>query len=249
MVINELLFCFSYTESDLKVCSALPIQMLLDQSSQKEKYKSPSYQIREGDQVNTAVTAPGATLALGMMFFRSGNKTVANWMKARDTQHLLDFVCPDLLLLRMIARGLILWDDILHTEEWVLDHVPAAIRPYCLVKPHPGILPDNIDYETMKYVKLFVLFSLSFNLQFDLISYCNIIAGACMAMGLRLAGSANNEAFITLFNFCKKFTSMSGKSIAELAGKSTIETCLNVILLALAMNINLMSSLQCISAA
>ncbi|XP_075233032.1 anaphase promoting complex subunit 1 isoform X2 [Lycorma delicatula] len=185
--------------------------------SQKEKYKSPSYQIREGDQVNTAVTAPGATLALGMMFFRSGNKAVANWMKAPDTQYLLDFVCPDLLLLRMIARGLILWDDILPTEEWVLDHVPPAIRPYCLVKPHPGNLPDNIDYETMNQ------------------AYCNIIAGACMAMGLRFAGSANNEAFTTLFNFCKKFTSMSGKSIAELAGKSTIETCLNVILLALAM--------------
>lgn len=49
-------------------------QFSLCTGSQKEKYKSPSYQIREGDQVNTAVTAPGATLALGMMFFRSGNK-------------------------------------------------------------------------------------------------------------------------------------------------------------------------------
>lgn len=41
--------------------------------SQKDKYKSPSYQIREGDTVNNHVTGPGATLALGMMFFDTGN--------------------------------------------------------------------------------------------------------------------------------------------------------------------------------
>jgi anaphase-promoting complex subunit 1 len=42
--------------------------------SQKEKYKSPSYQIREGDSVNIDVTSPGATLALGMMYFNTGNR-------------------------------------------------------------------------------------------------------------------------------------------------------------------------------
>ncbi|RZF37721.1 hypothetical protein LSTR_LSTR003132 [Laodelphax striatellus] len=181
--------------------------------SQKEKYKSPSYQIKEGDEVNIDVTAPGATLALGMMFFNSGNKAVANWMKAPDTQFLLDFVCPDLLLLRILARGLILWDEILPTEEWVESHVPDVIRPYCLVKP----VEENIDYETMNQ------------------AYCNIIAGACMAMGLKFAGSANNEAFTTLLTVCKVFTTMFTRSIAELAGKSTIETCLNVVLLSLAM--------------
>lgn len=42
--------------------------------SQREKYKSPSYQIREGDSVNIDVTSPGATLALGMMYFNTGNR-------------------------------------------------------------------------------------------------------------------------------------------------------------------------------
>lgn len=42
--------------------------------SQKEKYRSPSYQIREGDSVNIDVTSPGATLALGMMYFNTGNR-------------------------------------------------------------------------------------------------------------------------------------------------------------------------------
>ncbi|KAL1131298.1 hypothetical protein AAG570_010916 [Ranatra chinensis] len=184
--------------------------------SQKDKYKSPSYQIREGDCVNNNVTAPGATLALAMMYFNTGNLAVANWLEAPDSEYMLDFVCPDLLLLRMLARGLILWDHILPSKEWVEAHVPPSIKPYCLVKPRPDT-QDSVDYETMNQ------------------AYCNIIAGACMAMGLRFAGSANNEAFTTLLYYCKIFTSLSAKSIAELAGKSTIETAINVILVSLAM--------------
>lgn len=184
--------------------------------SQKEKYKCPSFHIREGDSLNIDVTGPGATLALGMMYFNTGNRAVADWMKAPDTQYLLDFVRPDFLLLRMIARNLILWDEVLPSVEWVESHIPESIRPYCLVKPK-ATSSEFIDYETMNQ------------------AYCNILAGACMSLGLRFAGSSNKEAFTTLLMYAKKFTSLLGKSIAELAGKSTIETSLNVIVLSLAM--------------
>ena len=40
----------------------------------KERYKSPSYHIKEGDYVNIDVTSAGATLALGMMFFNTHNE-------------------------------------------------------------------------------------------------------------------------------------------------------------------------------
>lgn len=78
-------------------------------------------------------------------FFRA----IAEWLKAPETQHLLEMVLPDALLLRTLARGLILWQDIEPTEEWVMSHVPAFTRPYCLVKPQPNVDKD-IDYETMK---------------------------------------------------------------------------------------------------
>lgn len=66
-------------------------------------------------------------------------------------------------------------------------------------------------------------------------TYCNIIAGCCMAMGLRFAGSANEEAFNTILYYCKMFISLCSKSVAELCGKSTIETCINVTLISLSM--------------
>lgn len=42
--------------------------------AQKDKYINPSYQIREGEMVNIDVTSRGATLALGMMYFKTGNQ-------------------------------------------------------------------------------------------------------------------------------------------------------------------------------
>lgn len=66
-------------------------------------------------------------------------------------------------------------------------------------------------------------------------AYCNIVTGACFALGLKYAGSGDKDAFETLLFFCHMFTSLTGKSIAELAGKATIETCLNVLLLSASM--------------
>ncbi len=36
----------------------------------------------------------------------SGNDSIASWMSAPATQHLLEFVRPDFLMLRTIAKGI-----------------------------------------------------------------------------------------------------------------------------------------------
>jgi anaphase-promoting complex subunit 1 len=41
--------------------------------------RPPSYQIKEGDNVNIDVTSPGATLALGMLYWGTGNRNIAAW--------------------------------------------------------------------------------------------------------------------------------------------------------------------------
>ncbi|CAL1295257.1 unnamed protein product [Larinioides sclopetarius] len=180
----------------------------------KEKHKSPSYQIREGDNVNVDVTSPGATLALGMMFFDTDNQAIAEWMTAPDTQFLLDMVRPDFLLLRTISKGLILWSSIHPSMKWVESHLPEIVSKHAFQR---GITHADVDYETMSQ------------------AYCNIIAGGCFCVGLKFAGSANAEAFETLMYYAKHFLSLSRKHVGEQAGRSTIETCLNVVVLSLAM--------------
>ena len=179
--------------------------------------RPPSYQIKEGDNINIDVTSPGATLALGMLYWNSGNRNIAAWMAAPETIFLLDFVRPDFLMLRTLAKGLILWDSVLPTVEWVESHVPASMLAHCLVRPPD--LPavgglQHLDYETLNQ------------------AYCNIVAGAAFVLALRFAGTWNRAAVGTLEVLTKKFIAVSKRSIADLTGKAVIEQTICVLVLA-----------------
>ena len=80
------------------------------------------------DWVNTSITSVGATLALGLIFLKSGNRSVAARLAAPDTLFLLDYVRPDQLLIRTLARGLVMWDHVRGTEEWIRTQVPLCLR-------------------------------------------------------------------------------------------------------------------------
>ena len=55
-------------------------------------------QVMEGDMVNLDVTAPGATLALGLMFMRTGDEAIAAHLKVPDTHFALEHARPDFIL-------------------------------------------------------------------------------------------------------------------------------------------------------
>uniref|UniRef100_A0A7G3ADA9 Putative anaphase-promoting complex apc subunit 1 meiotic check point regulator/tsg24 n=1 Tax=Lutzomyia longipalpis TaxID=7200 RepID=A0A7G3ADA9_LUTLO len=160
--------------------------------AQREKYKLPSFQIREGDTVNIDVTAPGATLALGLMFLQTGNQAVANWMMPPDTKYLLDFVRPDLLMLRMISRGLIMWHTVEPTQEWLDQQFPPSLK--FDLKRGPD-LEYGVDIDHEAHCQ----------------AYCNIITGAAFCMGLRYAGTENPIAYKTLKDLVKLFLAMGGQ--------------------------------------
>lgn len=119
--------------------------------SQKEKYRLASFQVREGDNVNIDVTAPGATLALGLMFFDSGNAAIAEWMQPPDSRYLLDMVRPDFLLLRTIARGLILWQHVRPDDQWFRAQFPSSLRAHLRLPSKDDDQPEDadVDYEAI----------------------------------------------------------------------------------------------------
>ena len=51
---------------------------------------------------------------------------VAEWLTAPDTQFLLDFVRPDLLMLRIISRGLVMWDSVHPSADWINSNLPEV---------------------------------------------------------------------------------------------------------------------------
>lgn len=184
-------------------------------TSSSSRERPPSYQIKEGDSINIDVTSPGATLALGMLYWRSGNRAIASWMDAPETSFLLEFVRPDFLLLRTLAKGLILWDTVTPSLAWVEAHVPLTILPFCLARPPDTPPPGSqrMDYETINQ------------------AYCNIVAGACFALALRFAGSWNNAAFDTINTLIDKFIAVMKRSIADLTGKAVVEQTLCILVL------------------
>ncbi|XP_037073277.1 anaphase-promoting complex subunit 1-like [Pollicipes pollicipes] len=177
---------------------------------QKEKYKTPSYHIREGDTVNTDVTAAGATLALGLMYMGSANRAVSDWLQTPETLYLLDLVRPDLLQLRTLSRALVLWHEVRPSRQWVEQQLPPLVRPDH--PPQPGT-----DCQTIQQV------------------YCHVTSGACLALGLRYAGTADPDAYQVLLHYTRAFIAHTTSAVAEEAGRPTVENCLCVTLTALAM--------------
>lgn len=80
------------------------------------------------------------------MFFKTGNRAVADWMAPPDTYTLLTEVRPDLIVFRLLARGLILWDDILPTEQWLESQLPKVLRFNLRTGPS-NIDDDDYDFD------------------------------------------------------------------------------------------------------
>uniref|UniRef100_A0A915BVM4 Anaphase-promoting complex subunit 1 n=1 Tax=Parascaris univalens TaxID=6257 RepID=A0A915BVM4_PARUN len=133
-----------------------------------------------------------ATVALGLMYLRTGNKMVAKRMRAPETLSNLEKVRPDHLLLRTLCQSLILWDQIEPTRAYVEELVPPVVRQYVsrffdeealLVDEDTAYLSTIMDLETIAR------------------SYLYIVAGACFAIAIRFASSCCSEAFRTIMHY------------------------------------------------
>ena len=85
-------------------------------------------QVMEGNMINLDVTAPGATLALGLMFMRTDDEGVAAHLTVPNTHFALEHARPDFILLRVVAHSLVMWNMIRPTMEWVQSNLPPLLR-------------------------------------------------------------------------------------------------------------------------
>lgn len=116
-----------------------------------------------------------------MMYVKSDDNQAAAWLALPDTLALLDTVRPDCLLIRVMARSLVLWNSVLPTVDWVERQLPSVLHQYSsLIVDQDLPWYRDVDFETVAQ------------------SYCYIVAGACFSLGLKFAGSANAEAFNVL---------------------------------------------------
>ncbi|TMW68650.1 hypothetical protein Poli38472_006118 [Pythium oligandrum] len=188
---------------------------------------------RGGEHVNIVVTACGSALALGFMYMKTGNRSIAAQLAVPDTLILLDYVRPDILMMRVLAKNLVMWDAIQPTTAWIeKSEVPAQLlQAYRSIRhqdldstENPIMLPDHADIRSICE------------------SYANIVTGACFSMGLRYAGTADAHAREAIRHFVLHFREMRSKSallggdiVAAATERATIERCLAVCSQALAL--------------
>ena len=120
-----------------------------------------SFRVREPDTINIDVTCPGATLALGLIYLKTGDSVIAERLAVPETQFLLDFTRPDFLMLRVISRSLVLWSGIEADPAWVERQCPALVAKWRLGQtPEAEASHSAVDAELLRQ------------------SYCNVVAGA-----------------------------------------------------------------------
>jgi anaphase-promoting complex subunit 1 len=143
------------------------------------------------DGVNVNVTSPGATIALGLLYLKSNKENVAKAIPIPETEFFLDYVRSDFLLVRILARNLIMWSSIKSDQVWVESHIPEYMKKK-LERSNFGHQNDDADP----------------NLESIKRSYYYIIAGACFSMALKYAGSADKTALQCLLYYLDFFTNL-----------------------------------------
>lgn len=139
---------------------------------------------RSGFDIN--LTSPAASIALGLMYLRTERQDIADILTIPDTVLGLNRIQPSFLLLRTLARALIMWNKITPSNDWVALQIPDAIRKGMENKhklPPGSTVADAWD-----------------------LAYYNIIAGCCFAIGLKFAGTARQEAYKMIIRYHDLFT-------------------------------------------
>ena len=184
-------------------------------------------------------------MALALLHIRSGNRGVAARLALPQTLVEFDEVRPDFLLLRVVARALVMWEvDVEPSTEWIRGQVPTVIRTAwdALGTSDGGYLRaafgiSQIDINKTSGVERGSPAGgpgrKSPATPADELSvkqaYVHIIAGACFALGLKCAGTADGrakEAVMKELQALKKLREDSGRQTqARRPSRAIVDLC------------------------
>lgn len=182
-------------------------------------------QMMDGTMVNVDVTAPGAIIALSLMFLKTESEAIVSRLSIPNSHFDLQYVRPDFIMLRVIARNLIMWSRVHPSEDWIQSQIPE------IVKSNVKALKDDTSDDEMD-AETFVQ------------AYVNIVAGACISLGLRFAGTKNANVQELLYGYAvyflneikPVFTTRGNafpKGLSRYVDRCTLEICLHLVVLSL----------------
>jgi anaphase-promoting complex subunit 1 len=154
----------------------------------------------------------GATIAITLIFMKTEDESLASKIDVPDTIHQFEYVRPDIFLLRTVARHLILWSRIQASSAFVQSSLPKAYR-------HRSTL------QSTRYLST------------EDMPFFNILAGICLAIGLRFAGTASPEVRDLLVAYLDQFmrlTRLPALNYDSKLARNSVRNCQDVVALAAA---------------
>lgn len=154
--------------------------------------------------------AAAATIAIALIFMKTQDEALARKIDIPDTILQFDYVRPDVFLLRTVARHLIMWENIQANARWMSMQLPLTYQ------------------QKSKLTTVRVLTS-------EDMPFFNIIAGLCLSIGLRFAGSGSLDVRNLLCHYIDQFVRICRLSTMSYDGKlarQTVRNCQDVVALA-----------------
>lgn len=159
----------------------------------------------------------GAVMAIALIYMKSEDKAVARKIDIPDTLTQLDHIRPDVLLLRTVAKHLIMWKEISDEPGWIRKNLPKEFAARYLDNQSTKLRTTRLTSQD--------------------IPFYNIVTGLAWALSLKYAGSGNEKARDEVLQLLKMLTVTSKLEAyyydAKLA-RNTVRRCIDVLALAAA---------------
>lgn len=157
-------------------------------------------------------SAPGAVVAIALMFMKSEDQIVARKVDIPDSVLQFTYIRPDILLLRTLAKNLIMWSHVEPTVDWIRSSLPKEYRWRHLLQG-----PRSLRSKDMPFY--------------------SILAGLLFSLGMRFAGSGNLQVRNLLVKYLDRFRDLAKQPAecydAQLACNN-VQMCQDVVALSAA---------------
>ncbi|KAF2968195.1 hypothetical protein GQX73_g5397 [Xylaria multiplex] len=133
-------------------------------------------------------SSAAAVVAIALIYMKSEDHIVARKIDVPDATLQFDYIRPDILLLRTVAKHLILWSEMEPTNEWIRKNLPR--RYHYRVQTQTTQSFDHASRGPLNSTHL---------------PFLTILAALCFSLSLRFAGSSNLVVRDLLLSYFHRF--------------------------------------------